>query len=131
MRVAKAAARRVRRVIQKGTVGDGDRAIAVVTNAAAVAGHGERLVIAHHRAIHSQVRAIRPDRVEADAAALVVGKVSGDHAAGVDDELACAVGVDPVDNLVPLFPLLQEVGNRGRRLLKVGGDSDHRHVCEC
>src|SRR4029077_9891218 len=59
VRVAKAAAGRVRRVIQKGTVGDRDHAITVVANAAAVAGHGECLVIAHDRAIYSQVRTIR------------------------------------------------------------------------
>src|SRR5438067_13877789 len=39
-------------------------------------------------------------------------------------EVVRLVGVDPVDNLVSLLPLLHEIGNRRGRLLDVGRDPD-------
>src|SRR5205823_338546 len=90
--VAEAATRRAGGVILKGAVGNGDRAVAVVTNAARETNYREGRVVAHDRAVHDEVGAVVADRVKPNAAALVVGEIAEDHRAVVNEDAARAVG---------------------------------------
>src|SRR5262249_13420949 len=110
--VAKAAAGRAGEVIGDGAVGEGDGAVAGVAEGPGQAVEGR--VAGDHDAVHGQVGAVVVIDVEADGGSLVDAGVAAEHAAGVDEHVALADGVDAAAGVAGLVVADRAVVDRQR-----------------